>query len=42
MESKPKRKLGHLEVVGLDKSENIDRLIKKLEILKKSIKIEPI
>jgi len=42
MESKPKRKLGHLNVVGLDNSENIDRLLKKLEILKKSIKIEPI
>jgi len=42
MESKPKRKLGHLNVVDLDNSENIDRLLKKLEILKKSIKIEPI
>ena len=41
-ESKPKRKLGHLNVVDLDNSENIDRLLKKLEILKKSIKIEPI
>ncbi len=42
MTSKPKRKLGHLNVVDLDNSENIDRLLKKLEILKKSIKIEPI
>ncbi len=42
MESKPKRKLGHLNVVDLDNSENIDTLLKKLENLKKSIKIEPI
>ena len=42
MESKPKRKLGHLNVVDLDNSENIDTLLKKLEDLKKSIKIEPI
>lgn len=40
--SKPKRKLGHLNVVDLDNSENIDTLLKKLENLKKSIKIEPI
>jgi len=42
MESKPKRKLGHLNIVDLDNSENIDKLLKKLENLKKSIKIEPI
>jgi len=42
MESKPKRKLGHLNVVDLDDSENIDTLLKKLEDVKKSIKIEPI
>ena len=42
MESKPKRKLGHLNVVDLDNSENIDALFKKLEDVKKSIKIEPI
>ncbi len=42
MTSKPKRKLGHLNVVDLDNSENIDSLLKKLENLKKSIKIEPI
>jgi 5-(carboxyamino)imidazole ribonucleotide synthase len=42
MESKPKRKLGHLNVVDLDNSENIDTLFKKLEDVKKSIKIEPI
>ncbi len=42
MESKPKRKLGHLNVVDLDNSENIDTLLKKLENLKQSIKIEPI
>ena len=42
MTSKPKRKLGHLNVVDLDNSENIDSLLKKLENLKKSIKIEAI
>jgi len=42
MESKPKRKLGHLNIVDLDNSENIDTLFKKLEDVKKSIKIEPI
>jgi len=42
MESKPKRKLGHLNIVDLDNSENIDKLLKKLQNLKKSIKIEPI
>ena len=42
MESKPKRKLGHLNVVDLNNSENIDTLLKKLEDVKKSIKIEPI
>jgi len=42
MTSKPKRKLGHLNVVDLDNSENIDTLLKKLENLKQSIKIEPI
>ena len=42
MESKPKRKLGHLNVVDLNNSENIDTLFKKLEDVKKSIKIEPI
>jgi len=42
MESKPKRKLGHLNIVDLDNSENIDTLLKKLENLKKSIKIEAI
>jgi len=42
MESKPKRKLGHLNVVDLDNSENIDTLLKKVENLKKSIIIEPV
>lgn len=42
MESKPKRKLGHLNVVDLDNSGNIDTLLKKVENLKKSIKIEPV
>jgi 5-(carboxyamino)imidazole ribonucleotide synthase len=40
-ESKPKRKLGHLNIVDLEDSKNIDALLNKLERIKKSIKIEP-
>jgi 5-(carboxyamino)imidazole ribonucleotide synthase len=40
-ESKPKRKLGHLNIVDLEDSKNIDTLLNKLERIKKSIKIEP-
>ena len=40
-ESKPKRKLGHLNIVDLEDSKNIDILLNKLERIKKSIKIEP-
>jgi len=42
MESKPKRKLGHLNVVDLDNSGNIDTLLKKVEDLKKSLIIQPV
>jgi len=42
MESKPKRKLGHLNVVDLDNSGNVEILLKKVENLKKSIIIEPV
>jgi len=42
MESKPKRKLGHLNVVDLENSGNVDILLKKVENLKKSIIIEPV
>ena len=42
MESKPKRKLGHLNVVDLDNLGNVEILIKKVENLKKSIIIEPV
>ena len=40
-ESKPKRKLGHINIVDLENSKNIDTLLNKLERIKKSIKIEP-
>ena len=40
-ESKPKRKLGHLNIVDLEDSKNIGTLLNKLERIKKSIKIEP-
>jgi 5-(carboxyamino)imidazole ribonucleotide synthase len=40
-ESKPKRKLGHLNIVDLEDSKNIDILLNKLERIKKSLKIEP-
>lgn len=40
-ESKPKRKLGHLNIVDLEDSKNIDTLLNKLERIKKSLKIEP-
>jgi len=42
MESKPKRKLGHLNVVDMENSGNVDILLKKVENLKKSIIIEPV
>ncbi len=40
MESKPKRKLGHLNVVDLENSGNVEILLKKVENLKKFIRIE--
>ena len=40
-ESKPKRKLGHINIADLEDSKNIDTLLNKLEHIKKSIKIEP-
>jgi len=42
MESKPKRKLGHLNVVDMDNCGNVGTLLKKVEDLKKSIIIEPV
>ncbi len=42
MTSKPKRKLGHLNVVDMDNSGNVKLLLKKMENLKKSIIIEPV
>jgi phosphoribosylaminoimidazole carboxylase (NCAIR synthetase) len=41
-ESNPKRKLGHLNVVDLDNSGDIDFLLNKLEKIKKSIVIDPV
>jgi 5-(carboxyamino)imidazole ribonucleotide synthase len=41
-ESKPKRKLGHLNIVDFDNLEGIDVLLNKLEKIKKSIVIEPV
>jgi 5-(carboxyamino)imidazole ribonucleotide synthase len=41
-ESKPKRKLGHLNIVDLEDSKNIDGLLTRLERIKKSLKIEPV
>ncbi|MEE8181262.1 MAG: 5-(carboxyamino)imidazole ribonucleotide synthase [Nitrosopumilaceae archaeon] len=41
-ESKPKRKLGHLNAIDLKNTENIDGLLKIINKIKKSIVIEPI
>lgn len=40
-ESSPKRKLGHINIVDFDNSQNIDSLLNKLENIKKSIIFEP-
>ena len=40
-ESKPQRKLGHINIVDLDNSKNIDELLNKVEKIKNSIVIEP-
>lgn len=39
-ESSPKRKLGHINIVDFDNSQNIDSLLNKLENIKKSIIFE--
>lgn len=41
-QSKPKRKLGHLNVVDIENSGDINMLLKKVENLKKAIIIEPV
>lgn len=41
-ESKPKRKLGHLNAIDIKNTENIDGLLKIINKIKKSIVIEPI
>lgn len=40
-DSKPKRKLGHINVVDITDSEGIDSLLKKVEKIKNSIPIQP-
>jgi len=41
-ESKPQRKLGHVNVIDIDNSGDIENLLKKVDILKKTITIEPV
>jgi len=41
IETKQKRKLGHFNVVSTNDNEGIDQLLKKVEIIKNNIKIEP-
>ncbi|MFB5630152.1 MAG: 5-(carboxyamino)imidazole ribonucleotide synthase [Nitrosopumilaceae archaeon] len=40
-ESKPKRKLGHLNIIDVDDSGNIQNLLDKVEQIKKFLKLEP-
>jgi len=41
-ESKPKRKLGHFNVVDVDDHESPDALLERVDEISKSIKIEPL
>jgi len=41
IETKQKRKLGHFNVVSANDNEDVDQLLKKVEIIKNNIKIEP-
>jgi len=41
IEAKQKRKLGHFNVVSANDNEGVDQLLKKVEIIKNNIKIEP-
>lgn len=41
-ESKPKRKLGHVNIVDIDDTKGVEGLLKQVEILKKSIRIKPL
>lgn len=41
-ESKPQRKLGHVNVIDIDNSGDIENLLKKVDTLKKTIIIEPV
>jgi 5-(carboxyamino)imidazole ribonucleotide synthase len=40
-ESKPKRKLGHVNIVALDKSTTVDDLLSTVEQLKKNLAVQP-
>ena len=40
-ESKPKRKLGHINIIDVEDSGTIENLLGKVEQIKKSLKIEP-
>ncbi len=41
IETQQKRKLGHFNVVSANDNEDVDQLLKKVEIIKNNIKIEP-
>jgi 5-(carboxyamino)imidazole ribonucleotide synthase len=41
IETKQKRKLGHFNVVSTNDNEDVDQLLKKVEMIKNNIKIEP-
>ncbi len=41
-ESKPKRKLGHINIIDLEDSESVENLLDKVEEIKKSVKFEPV
>ncbi len=40
--SKPKRKLGHINIIDVEESENVENLLDKVEQIKKSIKFESV
>jgi 5-(carboxyamino)imidazole ribonucleotide synthase len=40
-ESKPKRKLGHINIIDVEDSGTIENLLGKVEQIKRSLKIEP-
>ncbi len=40
-ESKPKRKLGHVNIIDVENSSNVEELLEKIEQIKKYLKLEP-